>query len=96
MASEISPRPHPTVEIGEARERRALGEVARARKRLEQHLALARAVLVEGGVGQPLDVEGDAEADRQHQDERAQKGEGDADGVARDLHRLAPGEGPDP
>ena len=66
----------------------------RAREAFEQPAAFRRAVLVEGCEFEVLDIEGDAVAEREHQNDRTDERERQPDGIAQELHRLAPGISP--
>ena len=66
----------------------------RSGEAFEQPAAFRRAVLVEGRIFQILDVEGDAIAHREHQNDRTDEGECKPDGISQQLHRFAPGIGP--
>ena len=68
----------------------------RAREAFEQPAALLRLVLVEGRVFQVLDIERDAVTAGQHQNDRTDERECDPEGIAQQLHGLAPGIGPEP
>ena len=86
----------PAVDFGLAAQRRLLAEVARAREALDQLPALGALVAVEHRERQVLDVERDAVAEGEHQDQRTDEREGEADAVAQQLDHLTAGEGPDP
>ena len=60
----------------------------RSRELLEIGAALGRLIAIERGVADVLDVGGDAEAEDQHQQRRADEGERQPDGIAEDLHGL--------
>ena len=66
----------------------------RAREAFEQPAAFRRLVLVEGRIFQVLDIERDAIAAGQHQNDRTDERECQPDGIAQELHRFAPGIGP--
>ena len=74
---------------------RSLAEIARAGEALDQLSALRALVAIEHRERQVLDVEGDAVAEGEHQDQRTEQREGEADAVAQQLQHLAPREGPD-
>src|SRR5262249_19686068 len=59
-------------------------------------VAFRRLVLVEGRKFQILDVESDAVAEGQHQNDRTDERERQPDGVAQQLHGFAPGISPQP
>ena len=86
--------PHPALEFLWRPDRRLFGKIMRAREAFEQPAAFRRAVLVEGRIFQILDVEGDAIAHREHQNDRTDEGECKPDGISQQLHRLASGIGP--
>ena len=70
-------------------DRRRLREVARcAGELLEIGKALRRLVEVESRVADMFDVRRDAETEDEHQHSRTDEGEGEAHGIAQDLHRL--------
>ena len=74
--------------VGGAGRRRA-GEVARrAGELLEVRAALGRLIEIERRVADVLDVGGDAEAEDEHQQRRADEGERQSDRIAEDLHGL--------
>ena len=57
---------------------------------------MRRVVLVECRHLQVFDIEGDAVAECQHQDDRAEDGKGEPDRIAQKLDSLAPGISPQP
>src|SRR5262249_53447543 len=70
-------------------------EVAPARReRLDQASALGGAILIESAKAQVFDIERNAIAEGDHENEWAEQGECQSDRVAQKLHRLAPGIGP--
>jgi hypothetical protein len=83
------------VEIVEIRDRRRLGKIGRPTEAFHQGPAFQRTVAVEHGIAQILDIEGHAEAETDHEEERRQQGKGEADGIAPQLQRLAPGKDQD-
>ena len=70
-------------------DRRSRGEVARrAGELLEVGAALRRLIEIERGIADVLDVGGDAKAEDEHQQRRADEGEGQSNRIAKDLHGL--------
>jgi hypothetical protein len=86
--------PHALLQLGCGADRRPFGEITGAREAFEQPAAFRRAVLIKGGEIEILDVEGDAVAEREHQDDGADERERQPYGIAQELHRLAPGISP--
>ena len=64
-------------------------EIFRGFEAVQELPALERPVLIEDGVAQMLDVERDAVADGEHQDDRIEDRESDPHRIAHDLHRFA-------
>ena len=79
----------PRIQVSRVDQLCLLLEVARAGKVLQVSPALGRVVSIQRGVGEVLDVEGDAVAEHDHQQDRPEQGEGKPDGIAADLGRLA-------
>ena len=77
-------------------DRRLHREVSRALEALQQLTALRRVVLIERRRREVFDVEGDAIAHGQHQDDRADSRKGESDRIAQQLDRFAAGIGPQP
>ena len=71
-------------------------EVFRVLEAVEELPALERPVLIEDRPAQMLDVERDAVADREHQDDRIEQRKGDPHRIAHDLNRLPARVGPEP
>src|SRR5262249_24317173 len=67
--SQLSP-PHALLQLGCRADRGPFGEIMRSREAFQQPAAFRRPVLVEGREVEILDVEGDAVAEREHQDDR--------------------------
>ena len=84
------------VELGFAGNVPMFGEIPGSREVFEEFPAFVRLILVEGGVGEVLDIERDAVADSHHQDQRAEERESEPDRIAQDFHRLAARIGPQP
>ena len=64
-------------------------EIFRVLEAVQKLPALERPVLIEDRPAQMLDVERDAVADGEHQDDRIEERKGDPHRVAHDLHRFA-------
>ena len=75
-------------------QRRQFVEVTRAGEWLDDGAAFGAVVVVEDGVGEVFDVEGDAPGDGGHKDDRAKEGEEGADVVAQQFCAFAAGKGP--
>ena len=73
-----------------------LEKVTRSRERFEIAPALRSLIEVKRGVLDVLDIRGDAKAEDEHHDRRANESEGEPHGVAEDLHGLAVGVGQQP
>ena len=86
--------PHALLQFRCGADRRAFGEIMRAREAFEQPAAFRRLVLVEGRIFQILDIERDAIAHGKHQNDRTDERECEPDRIAQELHRLAPGISP--
>ena len=82
---------HPLLHLRRGADRRLFGEITRAREALEQPAAFRRPVLVKGRIFQILDIERDAIAQGQHQNDRTDERECQPDGIAQELHGFAPG-----
>ena len=82
---------HDIVEIGIVKDGRLFDEIARTGDVLDIGPAFRRLVAVERGEAQPFDIERNAEAEHEHQQHRAEQGEGQADRVAAQFQRLAIG-----
>ena len=81
----------PAVELVGAPDRRLFREVARNRReRVDQRPALERSILIEGGEAQMLDIERNAIAERDHQDQRSEECKRQPDRIAQQFHGLAP------
>src|SRR5208337_4574330 len=78
------------------REVRLPVEVFRVFEAVQELPALERPVLIERRPAQMLDVEGDAVADREHQDDGIEQRKGDPHRIAHDLNRLPARVGPKP
>ena len=74
--------------------RRQFVEVTRAGEWFDDGAAFGAVVVVEDGVGEVFDVEGDAPGDGGHKDDRAEEGEEGADVVAQQFCAFAAGKGP--
>ena len=70
--------------------RRLHRKIPGAGKAIEQLPALRRVILVECRHLQIFDIEGNAVAEGQHQDDGAEDGEGEPDRIAQKLDGLAP------
>ena len=86
--------PHALLQFRGGADRRPFGEIMRAREAFEQPPAFRRLVLVEGRVFQVLDIERDAIAHGEHQNDRTEERECQPDRIAQELHRFAPGISP--
>src|SRR4029453_6514480 len=88
------PAAHASLTLRRRADRRPFGEITGAREAFEEPAAFRRPVLIERCEIEILDVEGDAIAEREHQNDRADKRERQPYGIAQELHGLAPGIGP--
>jgi hypothetical protein len=70
-------------------ERRLFGEVGRAAQLLEIGAAFVALIVIHDGKRQIVDVGRDSEAEHHHQKHRTKQGEGQPDGIAQKLDRLA-------
>src|SRR6202034_1346188 len=84
------PASHPFLGLVRGGNRRLDREIARAVEALKQPAALGRIVLVERRGRQVLDVERDSIAEGEHENDRAEKREGEPDRIAQELDRLTP------
>jgi hypothetical protein len=70
-------------------ERRLFSEVGRAAQLLEISAAFVALIVIHDGKRQIVDVGRDSEAEHHHQKHRTEQGEGQPDGIAHKLDRLA-------
>ena len=70
-------------------------EVSGSREVFEEFPALERLVLVQRREGEVFDVERDAVTEGQHQDDGADKREGEPDRITQDFHRFPSCIGPE-
>ena len=75
-------------QIGIIGELRLLHEISRASQLLEVGAALVTLVVIEHCKGEIVDVRRNSEAEDQHQQRRAEQGEGQPDGIAQKLDRF--------
>ena len=85
--------PQAPFHLGGVGDRRAFAEISRSREVLQILAAFPCLVAVEGRIGQVLDIERDAVAEGDHEDQRSDQSESEPDRVAQDLQRLAAGIG---
>ena len=78
----------PTLHLRLVGDRRRRQEIVRALEALHQGPALPALVLVEDGIGEMLDIEGDPEAEGDHHNDRAKQREGKPHSVAPQFDRL--------
>ena len=71
-------------------------KIFRVLEAVEELPAFERLVLIEDRIAQMFDVERDAEADDEHQDDGIEDGEGEPHRIAHDLNGLAARVGPEP
>src|SRR5262249_254296 len=86
----------PPLQLAIRRDRGMLAEIARVGELIQVLAALRRAVMVQHGVGQVFDVEGDPVAEEEHKDHWQEHGERQSYRVAANFNSFAPGVGPHP